>query len=202
MLLDAYFEGRRADFPSAPEPRIGGMLQLVLSPAGSAPGVDNEPHELYHVGANFVAHLLGQAVLASGVDDVSLRRSCGEAIDLLLWIPKKFEALFAGDMRPLQLPLASAACSVLLSRQSLARLWSPPSPPGRLRLVGATAGRMSRRPSDTWDGTLMPRLPRCRPSGAASWGRQARPWGTILSALTSWVLKGSRLLSSRTSPRP
>ena len=87
-VLDAYFEGRRASFPHAPAPTVEGMLRVVLAPSGSAPGADNEPYELYHVGAFFVAQLLGQAPLAMAVSDEALSSVAGPALDLLLWIPK------------------------------------------------------------------------------------------------------------------
>ena len=80
------------------------MLRVVLAPSGSAPGADNEPYELYHVGANFVAQLLGQALLAMAASDEALSCVAGPALDLLLWIPKKAAAVGTGDMRPLQLP--------------------------------------------------------------------------------------------------
>ena len=102
-IWDAYFENRRGEFPEAPAPTMGRMLRLVLSPVGSAPG-DNEPYGLYHVGANFVAQLLGHALLVMGVSDADLRLTNGEAVDLLLWIPKKGAPVCPGDMRPLQLP--------------------------------------------------------------------------------------------------
>ena len=57
--LDAYFEGRRAPFPQGPAPTVEGMLRVVLAPAGSAPGADNEPYELYHVGAPFCGAVIG-----------------------------------------------------------------------------------------------------------------------------------------------
>jgi len=66
-VLDAYFAERRATFPADPTPTVEGMLRVVLAPAGSAPGADNEPYELYHVGAYFVATLLGQALLAMAI---------------------------------------------------------------------------------------------------------------------------------------
>ena len=103
-VLDADFEGRSASFPQAPAPTVEGMLRVVLAPAGSAPGADNEPYELYHVGALFVAMLLGQALLAMAIGDSALACVAGPALDLLLWIPKKAAAESTNDMQPLQLP--------------------------------------------------------------------------------------------------
>ena len=103
-VLDAYFAGRQALFPEVPRPKMGEMLRIVLAPAGSAPGVDNEPYELYHIGAHFVASLLGQALLTMSIGDEALTYAAGPAVDLLLWIPKKAAAEGASDMRRLQLP--------------------------------------------------------------------------------------------------
>ena len=80
------------------------MMGYVLAPGGSSPCIDNEPYELYHVGAPFVAALLGQALLAMDVSDEAGRAACGAAVDLLLWIRKWATPQAAGDMRPLQLP--------------------------------------------------------------------------------------------------
>ena len=90
--LDAYFEGRRASFPQGPAPTVEGMLRVALAPSGSAPGADNEPYELYHVGAHFIALLLGQALLAMDIGAYALASVSGPALDLLLWIPKKAAA--------------------------------------------------------------------------------------------------------------
>ena len=75
--LDAYFVDRRASLPNAPAPTVEGMLRDLLATSGSAPGADNEPYELYHIGAFFVAQLLGQALLAMAVSDEAL--SCGRS---------------------------------------------------------------------------------------------------------------------------
>ena len=58
------------------------MLRVVLAPAGSAPGAGNEPSELYHAGAHFVAVLLGQALLAMDIGDDALTCVAGPAVDL------------------------------------------------------------------------------------------------------------------------
>ena len=55
-----------------------------------------------------MAQLLGQALLTMAINDEALACVAGPALDLLLWIPKKADAVGTGDMRPLQLPLASA----------------------------------------------------------------------------------------------
>ena len=56
------------------------------------------------MGANFVAQPLGQALLTMDVSDAALRLTNGDAVDLLLWIPKKGVPVCPGDMRPWQLP--------------------------------------------------------------------------------------------------
>ena len=60
-----------------------GVLHVVLAPVGSTPGADSEPYELYHVGADFVALLLGQALLAMAIDGAALSCVVGPALDLL-----------------------------------------------------------------------------------------------------------------------
>ena len=131
-VLDAYFEGRRACFPEAPTPTMGKMLKLALSPAVSAPGADNEPYELHHVGAHFVAQLLGQALLSMAVSDAALSSVAGAAVDLLLWIPKKGAATGPGEMRPCSFRRASAAWSAPRWPTLLGPLSSLVSPHGRL----------------------------------------------------------------------
>ncbi|MFM7986523.1 MAG: hypothetical protein ACKPKO_45140, partial [Candidatus Fonsibacter sp.] len=79
-------------------------MQTILAPHGSAPGADNEPYELYHHGATFVAHLLGQALYTMNDPCSDLRQVSGAAVDLLLWIRKKPNPTRPEQMRPLQLP--------------------------------------------------------------------------------------------------
>ena len=104
-LLENYFRHRGAlSFPNAPLPNRMRLHDAVLARSGSAPGVDGEPYELYHPGANFVAHLLAQAHYAADFSGPALRTVLGPNVDLLIWIPKKLNAEATSDWRPLQLP--------------------------------------------------------------------------------------------------
>ena len=64
--------------------------------------VCNRPYEVYHYGALFVAHLVGQCHYADGSREYW--RILGPAIELLIWIPKKADADTVNGQRPLQLP--------------------------------------------------------------------------------------------------
>ena len=103
-LLRAYFRGRSAIFPAAMPVRRAVLLGRILAGAGSAPGVDDEPYEVYHYGANFMVCLLAQACHATGMDDDALEAALGPSVDLLIWIPKSATAETTGEMRGLQLP--------------------------------------------------------------------------------------------------
>ena len=104
-LLDSYFRHRGASsFPSTPVPNRMRLHEAVLARSDSAPGVDGEPYELYHPGANFVAHLLAQAHHAAALSSHALESVLGPNVDLLIWIPKKDNAEATSDWRPLQLP--------------------------------------------------------------------------------------------------
>ena len=104
-LLNAYFRSRRpVALPPAPRPCWRRLLGLVLKPGGSAPGVDGEPYEVYHLGARFIACLLGQALIAAGLGDGELDAALGPSVDLLVWIPKNADSEVPNDLRPLQLP--------------------------------------------------------------------------------------------------
>ena len=128
-----YFESRRAELPEAPAPTVGRMLRLVLSLAGSAPVAENEPYEIYHEGANFVAHLSGQTLVVMDVSDESLRLASGEVLDLLLWIPKKGSPRLPGGHE------AAAAASVLPSPGWCGACRSG-RPPGGTMALPATGG--------------------------------------------------------------
>ena len=121
-LLDSYFaEGRRADLPARPLPKWGRLAALVLSPSGSAPGIDGEPYEVYHAGARFVACLLAQAWYLADEDPDRLEDILGPSVDLLVWILKAPDAERPNDLRPLQLP----SCFRRLFGASLADLVGP-----------------------------------------------------------------------------
>ena len=50
-LLDGYVEHMPAlNLPDRPAPKWGRIASLVLAPAGSAPGIDGEPYEIYQIG--------------------------------------------------------------------------------------------------------------------------------------------------------
>ena len=144
-VLDSYFEQRAAEFPSHPAPRFGSLAAVALAPAGAAPGVDNEPYELYQVGARFVANLLGQALYAADSSDADFLRVVGASVDLLIWIPKKLAPRVAGDMRPLQLP----TCFRRLGGAALAEVAGPvlerQFSPRQAAVRGGTAARTSLR---------------------------------------------------------
>ena len=104
-LLQAYFSHRgRANLPPRPMPTWGKLNALILAPAGSAPGVDGEPYEVYHVGSRFVAALLAQGTYAADMSDALLCAVLGPSVDLLVWIPKHPGAEWPNDFRPLQFP--------------------------------------------------------------------------------------------------
>ena len=81
---------------------------------------------------NFVAQLLGQTLLAMDVSDADLRQASGEAVDLLLWIPKKGAPVVPGDMRPLQLPPCFRRPVGVAIAEVVAPLVEPRLSPGKL----------------------------------------------------------------------
>ena len=104
-LLRIYFShSGRANLPRRPAPTGGKLCALILAPAGSAPGVDGEPYEAYHVGSRFVAALLAQGTYAADMSDELPALVLGPSVDLLVWIPKHPGAEWPNDLRPLQLP--------------------------------------------------------------------------------------------------
>ena len=105
VLLEHYFTPeRRAFLPDRPSPGWEELAAVVLAPSGSAPGADDEPYEVYHLGVRFVSCLLGQAIYASEEGDDVLLAALGPSVDLLVWILKYIGAQEAAGMRPLQLP--------------------------------------------------------------------------------------------------
>ena len=104
--MDSYFSGREATFPERAPVGRRRIVRHILRARGSAPGVDQEPYELYHYGVRFVAALLAQVFHAAGVDDGGhlLARVLGHSIDLLAWIPKGPGTQQADGVRGLQLP--------------------------------------------------------------------------------------------------
>ena len=104
-ILDWYFRGmdvgRHSD---RPDPAWNRLAALVLSPGGSAPGLDGEPYEVYQPGARFIACLIAQAWYAADLAPEMVTTVLGPSIDLLVWIGKKIAAEVPNEMRPLQLP--------------------------------------------------------------------------------------------------
>ena len=121
-LLDSYFRHRRVQWPAHPLPDRQQLVSLVLAQRGSAPGIDDEPYEVYHQGAAFVATLLGQAHYASAISDDALAGVLGLAHDLLVWIPKLPAAVETKEWRPLQLP----TCFRRLFGASVGEIVGPP----------------------------------------------------------------------------
>merc|ERR1712102_7275 len=103
-ILDAYFQDKQVNLPTLPKPSWHTLATLILQQAGSAPGIDEQPYEVYHYGVRFMACLLGQAVWAASRSDQELDLVLGESVDLLVWILKYPGAEEAAGMRPLQLP--------------------------------------------------------------------------------------------------
>ncbi len=58
-LLESYFATRAASFPSGPPVDASTLAARILAGRGAAPDIDEQPHELFHPGVRFVAHLLG-----------------------------------------------------------------------------------------------------------------------------------------------
>ena len=78
--------------------------QAVMGPAGSAPGHDGIPYDVFRHGGTFVACLLGQAFYAAQVSRDAIEHVLGPSIDILVWILKSKGGERPTDMRPLQLP--------------------------------------------------------------------------------------------------
>ena len=99
-------------------PSFEEIAKTILSMGGSAAGCDGWPYEVFHLGVNFVAHLLAQAFHAAGMSREHLEAVLGPSIDLLLWIPKKANSETPDAQRPLQLPpclrrLFGACCMIV-----------------------------------------------------------------------------------------
>ena len=99
-LLASYFRHRGAAWPPVPAPSLDRLRGLILAQRDSAPGVDDEPYEVYHHGVDFVALLLAQGHFAADRTDAALTQVLGVAEDLLVWIPKLPGAERAKDWRP------------------------------------------------------------------------------------------------------
>ena len=102
-LLELYGE-RRIDELEDAMPTRDQIVQRILAAGGSAAGADGTPYEVYHAGVGFVAALVGQAFWAARRSEWHLRLALGPNIELLIWIPKRADALTAEGQRPLQLP--------------------------------------------------------------------------------------------------
>ena len=102
--LNNYFRQRRAVLPDSPAPVWEDLAAAVLAPAGTAPGLDCEPYEVYHFGVRFVSGPLRQAVFAAELGDAELVLVLGPSVDLLFWILKPLDAVDPAGWRPVQLP--------------------------------------------------------------------------------------------------
>eukprot|EP00969_Alexandrium_andersonii_P011716 510677-Alexandrium_andersonii.AAC.1 len=67
-FLDAYGHRQVAELAEA-EPGLADICRAVLRAHGSAPGADGLPYELFHLGCDFAADLVGQAFHASRLGD-------------------------------------------------------------------------------------------------------------------------------------
>ena len=128
-LLDGYVHTRKHGLSEHLSIGYSFLRACIMSMAGSAPGVDGAPYEVYHLHPQLFAVLLWQAfsllpkVAASdpwGMAGKILDTILGPSIDLLLWIPKVIGDHRVGQQRPLQLPttlrrLFGCACTRLLS---------------------------------------------------------------------------------------
>eukprot|EP00959_Pyramimonas_sp_CCMP1952_P293864 6145988-Pyramimonas_sp.AAC.1 len=59
------------------------LATTVLTPGGSAPGVDGVPYDAFHPGARFVACLLAQAWYATDLNPSLMDEVLGPSVDLL-----------------------------------------------------------------------------------------------------------------------
>ena len=174
-VLDAYFDGREAVFPARPPVGRARLSRLILRGKGSAPGVDQEPYEIYHYGVGFVSALLAQAFHATDREDGDPGSVLGPSVDLLIWIPKASGTQPADGMRGLQLPgclrrhfgagLVGEAGPTLEATFHLSRRASAGGTAGGTfaRRSSTSAPRTAHRPSSHWD-----------PSGTLSSGPQDR----------------------------
>ena len=87
-------------------------------------------------GAHLVSELLAQAFVAAGESAEMLRRAIGEAIDLLVWIPKAEGGPSVVAQRPLQLP----TCLRRLFGAALAEAAGPTVEAGLSRAQAAKRG--------------------------------------------------------------
>ena len=103
-VLDLYFQDRSTTLPGEPAPSYERIAGVILAAKDSAPGLDGIPYEVMHHGLHFVTHLVGQGHYAASKSGDELDRVLGQNTDLLLWIPKKCDAVRVDGQRPLQLP--------------------------------------------------------------------------------------------------
>ena len=102
-ILDYYFRDRPS-LSGVPLPSTAEVLGHILQPGGSAPGHDGIGYEPLHFAANFVAHLIAQALHAADSDSLDLDRVLGDSVDLLVWTVEALGADTPAGLRPLQLP--------------------------------------------------------------------------------------------------
>ena len=103
-LLDAYMDGRHAGLPEHPPLQEAVLRAAVLAPSGAAPGVDGIPYEVLHQGAQVIAHMIGNALIAAQWSPDRIKDVLGPPIELGVWIPKVAKSPEVDDQRPLRMP--------------------------------------------------------------------------------------------------
>ena len=144
-LLRAYAHSRGHRVTTSPLIDHAFLRSCILAAAGTAPGVDSAPYEVYHLHPQLFAVLLEQAfciIMSShdcdpiGCQSTPLDRMLGPAIDLLVWIPKKLHDTRVSQQRPLQLP----TCTRRLFGSACARILGPALEPSLEPAQAAIAG--------------------------------------------------------------
>ena len=134
-ILNAYFENRPR-LENIGLPTWDGLANVVVQPAGSAPGHDGIPYETFHHGIMFVSCLIGQAFYAAQMANTAIERVLGPSIDILVWILKGKGGERPSDMRPLQFP----TCFRRLFGAALASVVGPAVEPHMCNDQAAKAG--------------------------------------------------------------
>ena len=134
-VLNAYFE-HRPWLENIGLPTWDGLANVVVQPAGSAPGHDGIPYETFHHGIMFVSCPIGQAFYAAQTANTAIERVLGPSIDILVWILKGKGGERPSDMRPLQVP----ACFRRLFGAALASVVGPAVEPHMCNDQAAKAG--------------------------------------------------------------
>eukprot|EP00975_Prorocentrum_lima_P010931 2323204-Prorocentrum_lima.AAC.1 len=86
-MAERYFRQRRLTQDLA-HPTWRQLQRTLLRASGSAPGIDDIPYEVLHVGCAAVTAIIGQAAYQAETEPDQIQGSLGPAHDLLIWIPK------------------------------------------------------------------------------------------------------------------